>query len=128
MGYGCAIPLPPILGIDPRWGAAGLAASAGIAGWVEFALLRRSLSRRIGAIHVPTVHLAQLWGSAAPGVAAAWLLRPVTRGMIPQLAAAIVLGTYGIVWFGTLLLVGNANARMLLKRGLGIVRRVSKLS
>ena len=34
-----------LLGIDPHWGAAGLTASAGIAGWVEFALLRRALTR-----------------------------------------------------------------------------------
>ena len=44
----CAIVLPPRLGIDPRWGAAGLTASAGVAGWIEFALLRASLNRRIG--------------------------------------------------------------------------------
>ena len=40
-----ALPLPRLLGIEPRWGAAGLTASAGIAGWVEFALLRRGLRR-----------------------------------------------------------------------------------
>ena len=34
--------------VDPRWGVRGLTASAGIAGWVEFALLRRTLNRRIG--------------------------------------------------------------------------------
>src|SRR5438874_3224995 len=35
LGYLSAIPLPPLIGIDPKWGAAGLTASAGIAGWVE---------------------------------------------------------------------------------------------
>ena len=45
LGYLCAIPLPPWLGIEPRWGVAGLTASAGVAGWVEFALLRRTLNR-----------------------------------------------------------------------------------
>src|ERR1043166_3907004 len=32
LGYLCAIPLPPLIGIDAKWGAAGLTASAGIAG------------------------------------------------------------------------------------------------
>jgi putative peptidoglycan lipid II flippase len=32
MGYLCAVPLPHWLGIDSRWGAAGLTASAGVAG------------------------------------------------------------------------------------------------
>src|SRR5437868_4219417 len=47
-GYVCATPLPHWIGIDPRWGAAGLTASAGAAGCVEFALLRRTLNARIG--------------------------------------------------------------------------------
>src|SRR5207249_9428191 len=39
LGYLCAIPLPVWIGIEPRWGVAGLTASAGFAGWVEFSLL-----------------------------------------------------------------------------------------
>ncbi len=35
LGYLFAIPLPRALGVDQSWGAAGLTASAGIAGWVE---------------------------------------------------------------------------------------------
>jgi putative peptidoglycan lipid II flippase len=35
-GISLAIPLPGWLGIEPRWGAAGLTASAGLAAWVEF--------------------------------------------------------------------------------------------
>ncbi len=125
LGYGCAVPLPPVLGIDPRWGAAGLAASAGVAGWLEFALLRRSLSRRIGAIHLPVAFLAQLWGAALVAAAAGWMLRPVTRSMIPQLTALIILGAYGLIWFGLLLLLGNQNARVLLTRGVSVMRRVT---
>src|ERR1043165_6985483 len=34
LGYLFAIPLPRALGLDPGWGAAGLTASAGIAGWI----------------------------------------------------------------------------------------------
>ena len=44
LGYLCAIPLPPVIGIAQRWGVAGLTASAGIAAWVEFALLRWRLN------------------------------------------------------------------------------------
>ena len=50
LGYLFALPLPRLLGIDPRWGVAGLTLSAGMAGWVEFALLRRALQARIGAV------------------------------------------------------------------------------
>ena len=51
----------------PAWGAAGLTASAGIAGWVEFALLRRTLNRRIGTTGLPVSLTARLWTSAARG-------------------------------------------------------------
>src|SRR4029077_6798045 len=48
LGYMFAIPLPRLLGIPQVWGAAGLTASAGIAGWVEMLMLRRTLNARIG--------------------------------------------------------------------------------
>src|ERR1044072_3752438 len=34
LGYVCAIILPPMLGLDAKWGVAGLTASAGVAGWI----------------------------------------------------------------------------------------------
>ena len=49
LGYLSAIPLPHLLGIEQRWGVAGLTVSAGVASWVEFLLLRRTLNLRIGA-------------------------------------------------------------------------------
>ncbi len=49
LGWLFAITLPPAIGIAPRWGTAGLTTSAGISAWVELALLRGALRRRIGA-------------------------------------------------------------------------------
>src|SRR3989449_6477895 len=65
LGYLSAISLPPAIGIDPKWGVAGLTASAGVAGWVEFALLRRGLSRRLGAQPPMAWFVAKLWMAAA---------------------------------------------------------------
>ncbi|HYG80547.1 MAG TPA: murein biosynthesis integral membrane protein MurJ, partial [Pyrinomonadaceae bacterium] len=48
LGYLLAIPLPAALGINLRWGAIGLTTAAGLGGWAEFLLLRRTLNRRIG--------------------------------------------------------------------------------
>src|SRR5215471_3785896 len=99
LGYLCAIPLPKWLGMDPHWGAAGLTASAGVAGWVEFALLRRSLNARIGETGVPASMLARLWASAAIGAAAGWLLKPVVVPHGTLVAAIVVLGAYGLLYF-----------------------------
>jgi putative peptidoglycan lipid II flippase len=73
LGYVAALLLPGWLGISPKWGVAGLTASAGIAGWLEFWLLRRSMNRRIGATGVPLGRVAVLWlaalGAALPAIA-----------------------------------------------------------
>jgi putative peptidoglycan lipid II flippase len=67
LGYLFAIPLPRLLGLAPEWGAAGLTASAGMAGWVEMLMLRASLNARIGRTGLPAFYVAQLWGSAVAG-------------------------------------------------------------
>ncbi len=74
LGYLFALPLPRALGVDQRWGAAGLTASAGIAGWIEFLLLRRALNARIGTTGLPVPLIG-----AALGGGAAWRPRPPGR-------------------------------------------------
>jgi putative peptidoglycan lipid II flippase len=100
LGYVCALPLPRWLGIDPHWGAAGLTASAGVAGWVEFTLLRRTLNARIGATGVPAGLIARLWGAAAVGAAAAWGIKSAIGGVHPITAAIFILVPYGLIYFG----------------------------
>src|SRR5207247_7113439 len=58
LGYLFALPLPRLLGVPMIWGAAGLTASAGIAGWVEMLLLRRTLNDRIGPTGLPAAYVA----------------------------------------------------------------------
>jgi putative peptidoglycan lipid II flippase len=99
LGYLFALPLPHLLGISARWGAAGLTASAGIAGWVEFTLLRRSLNRRIGATGLPATFVARLWISAAIAAAAAWAVKLATGPHDPRLTAIAVLTPYGLIYF-----------------------------
>src|SRR5207245_1049580 len=64
LGVFSALWLPRLLHVDPRYGALGLTGSAGVAGWIEFALLRRGLGSRIGARHLPQGLFPRLWGSA----------------------------------------------------------------
>ncbi len=100
LGYLFALPLPKWLGIDARWGVAGLTASAGIAGWVEFALLRRALNRRIGVTGLPASLVTRLWLAAALAAAAAWGVKLALPIHDPRLAAGAILGAYGVVYFG----------------------------
>jgi putative peptidoglycan lipid II flippase len=100
LGYLCAIPLPPLLGIEPRWGVIGLTASAGIAGWVEFLLLRRSLNRRIGRTGLPLSFVVKLWTGAIIAAAAAWGIKLLVGNRHPAIIAALVLVPYGLIYFG----------------------------
>ncbi len=99
LGYLCALKLPGWLGIDTRWGIAGLTASAGVSGWVEYVLLRRSLAVRIGEEPVGVRYLARLWLSACLAAAVAWAIRLALPGLRqPQLRAVVVLIPYGVTY------------------------------
>jgi putative peptidoglycan lipid II flippase len=114
LGYLCALPLPHLLGISPRWGAAGLTASAGIAGWVEFFLLRRTLHREIGHREIGAVpgdrgRIARLWTvaiGAALACAGLKLLLPFHNSILMGLC---VLPPYGGIYIAVTRWMGIEN-------------------
>jgi putative peptidoglycan lipid II flippase len=114
LGYLFALPLPRALGIEARWGAAGLTASAGIAGWIEFLLLRRALNRRIGPTGLPATLAIKLWGAAGLGAGTAWVLRAALPAGIHPIAGAVgLLGVFGVVYLGVTAAMGIPEARRL---------------
>ena len=98
LGYIFALQLPPLLGIDLRWGVAGLTSSAGLAGWVEFTLLRRTLNRRIGHTGLASSFVIQLWCAAVAGGVVAWAIKLALAPSYPVTAALLILGPYGAVY------------------------------
>jgi len=106
LGYACAILLPPLLGIAAEWGAAGLTASAGVAGWIEFALLRASLNRRIGHTGLAASYVARLWTCGLAGAAAAWGVKLLLPPVDPIIRGALVLPVFGAGFLATALLLG----------------------
>jgi putative peptidoglycan lipid II flippase len=111
LGYLFAILLPRWLGVAPAWGAAGLTASAGIAGWVEMLLLRWSLNARIGHTGLPASYVITLWASALAGAAAAWTVKLTFFPPHPMLAAVLILGPYGVVFLSATIALGVPEAR-----------------
>ena len=116
LGYLCAIVLPPMLDIAPLWGTAGLTASAGVSGWVEFLLLRRTLNVRLGATGVPASLTARLWTSALTAGAIGWCIKLLLPTTQPIVVAAAVLIPYGLVFLGMTLALGVPEARNALRR------------
>jgi putative peptidoglycan lipid II flippase len=125
LGWFCALVLPGLLGLDPRWGAAGLTASAGVAGWVEYLLLSRGLGRRIGATGLPLSFILRLWLAAAAAAALAWGAKLGIGGLDgastaaaahPLVFGALVLGLYGAAYFAAAAALGLPEARATLAR------------
>jgi putative peptidoglycan lipid II flippase len=100
LGIFCALYLPHWIGIDQKWGVAGLTASAGVAGWMEFALLRHALGARIGKTGIPAEFAVKLWSAALVGGAAGYAVKLAIGVAHPVLLAVVVLSIYGFIYFG----------------------------
>jgi len=117
LGYLAAVKMPLVLGIAPRWGAVGLTASAGLAGWVEFAMLRNGLRQRIGKTSIPAGYLLRLWGPAVLAGGVAYLiLQPIQGRYGPIPRAALVLTPFAIIYILGASLLGVPQARGLFDR------------
>jgi len=100
LGYLCALPLPRYLGIEPKWGVVGLTLSASIAAWIEFLLLRRTLNHRIGRTGLSLSYTIKLWIAALLAANIGWALKLMLPNLHPVPLAAVVLGAYGVSYFG----------------------------
>jgi putative peptidoglycan lipid II flippase len=116
LGYLCAIRLPPLLGLAPEWGVAGLTSSAGISGWVEFTLLRRTLNRRIGNTGLPAALVAKLWIAAAIAAVAGWAVKFGIGMHVPLIDGPPILAAYGLTYFGATYLLGVEECASAIRR------------
>jgi putative peptidoglycan lipid II flippase len=98
LGYIFSIPLPPLLGIPQKWGVAGLTASAGISGWVEFTLLRWRMNRRIGHTGLNRALVLKLYAIAILAGVIAFAVKLQTAGLGPRPQGLIVLPIYGGIY------------------------------
>lgn len=126
LGYFCAIQLPPAIGIAPKWGVVGLTASASVAAWIEFVLLRRSLNRRIGQTGLPFPYISKLWAAGLLAAGAGWGCKLLIGPRHPIPVAILVLGVYGLLYFALTSLMGIAEARTVVGRAFQITRSLRR--
>ena len=122
LGYVVAIHVPPLLGIDPKWGAAGLTTSSGLVGWIEFVLLRRTLNKRIGRTGLSAGYMAKLWVSAFAGAAVAWGIKLLIGTRHPAIVASLVLIPFGLTYFALTWLLRVPEAAAVISRTLRTLR------
>lgn len=124
LGVVFALYLPHWLGIQEKWGVAGLTASAGIAGWLEFVLLRHALSARIGRTGIPAGFALKLWTTAMIAAFVGYAVKLALGVARPELLAVLVVLLYGSIYFGGTALLGIAESQSTLS---AIGRRIRLL-
>ncbi len=123
LGYTIGLRAPEWFHIDTSWGTAGLTASAGLAGWVEFLLLRSRINHQIGQTGIPLSLLFKLWFSALMGSALGFTLKiyiPTTHH--PFLKGVLILTLYSLTYFSLTALFKIEESRLFLKRILSRLR------
>ncbi len=112
-GYFASMHLPALIGIEARWGIAGITAASGFCGWIEFLLLRSSLNKRIGKTGLVLSGTLKLWAAAIIAGGIAWIAKVNIGQYHPVISAVIILGVYGITYFTMALILRVPEAEML---------------
>jgi len=116
LGYLSSIVLPRWMGWPLIWGAVGLTAASGAAGWVEMYLLRASLVSRLGDMRFERGLLPRLWVAASMAAAAAWAIRLLLPAWHPIVVAVFVLGPYAAIYLALGLWWGVPEAAAIRRR------------
>lgn len=110
LAYSFAFPLRPMVaaafesiglrspGGAVAFGAAGITAASGFAAWLEFALLRRGIQRRLGKGEPLMAYYGKLWAAALAAGAGAFVFERFIGGP-PIVEAALTCGVFGIIYF-----------------------------
>jgi putative peptidoglycan lipid II flippase len=109
------------------FGSAGLTMSAGVAGWVEYLLLRAALEKRIGRPPTCRSHSIRLWGCALiAGLTTVLTARFVVphiypilglrATLIPVFEGIAALAVFAAIYFPCTALLGIEEARSLIRR------------
>ena len=101
-------------------GPVGLALGAAIGAWLEWALLRGSLSRQVGSVGVGAGALGRLFVAALVAAAAGYGSSLALTDVYPLIAAGLVASVFGIVYVALARALGVAEARVVLD---GLLRR-----
>jgi putative peptidoglycan lipid II flippase len=115
LGVIAALWLPQALGLGQKWGVAGLTASAGVAGWVEFMLLRHALAERIGKTPLAPTFTIRLWSVAISAGAIAYFVKLGVGIAYPRVLACLALPAYGVLYFAGTALLGVTESQTTIK-------------
>ena len=94
LGYLAVFPLRQWLDWPAAYSAASLTASAGFAGWIEFLLIKRAMTRRIGKVSMGGQEAVRCWIAAIAAAAAAFAVKQSVQAIQPFIGRLFVLLVY----------------------------------
>ncbi|MBB4638644.1 murein biosynthesis integral membrane protein MurJ [Longimicrobium terrae] len=97
-------------------GVFGLALGAGIAAWVEWWLLKRSLKAKIGRVAPRTASVVRMVAAAVLAAAGGWALKLAFPDLGPFPRAVVVCGAYGFLYFAIAAALGLEQAGAVFRR------------
>jgi len=103
LGYLMSIPLIAFLKLPTQLGAVGLTISFGIAGWIEFLLLKHFLSKIIGSYKISRALYIKAWASAIAAALIALFAKYsffIPASFVPEfIASLLMLFIFGCLYF-----------------------------
>jgi putative peptidoglycan lipid II flippase len=108
------------MGYAPEWGAFGLTASAGFAAGIEFLLLERWLSKRIGKVAIPTkLGITALVVSFVAAAAAFGAYRlAIELHLRTWMASVAAIGIFGVIYLAGMAIARVPEASAFVRRAL----------
>jgi putative peptidoglycan lipid II flippase len=116
LGYVSVFPLREAFDLTPAVAGAFLVGTAGFSGWLEFLLIKRALSKKIGEFHLDHKAMARCWALALASAAAAFGLKRLLPDLPPLIKGLLVLGLYGGLYLGGSVAVGAEHATVFLRK------------
>jgi len=109
------LPTPGLPDIAKGLGAVGLTLSAGLAGWVEFLLLRRALQARIGSTALPDHYPSKIWAAALCASGAGWAVGRYVHLGFRWFNLSAIVASFGVIYVLLTLAAGLPEAQTLLR-------------
>ena len=95
-------------------GPVGLALGAALGSWLEWAMLRRRLARRIGRVGVESGSFVRMLAAALLAAAAGHVARVALEDTYPLVTAAVAAAVFGVAYYAAGYAFGLADARALI--------------
>ncbi len=121
LGYVMGLKIPGWLSWPAQWGTVGLTASAGLAGWIEFFLLRRGLNKKLQlSTGLPLKSFFKLWLAALVASAVSFSIKYylLPAGVLPSTVAraVLILGLFAVIYFVLTWRMGFTHAQKIFKK------------